>query len=1568
MKGDFSKNTFNKTKHYNTVRMQQGRVQLDADWNEQMDILAHRGRTEAVDLIGGSGTPLDDDGFAISVVDDQGTADNLQIGAGRYYVNGLLCEHEVDSLITAQPDYPVAALEALLPQGTPLADGLYLVYLVAWQRHVTQIEDPGLAEPALAGVDTTTRLKTLAQVKLLGLDSEGIDDFNCDSVFDSQAAVDSAAYRNAQAWQDLSAASSGQLTAQVNNSADLRNRLYRVEIHRGGSREELTFKWSRDNAIALARIKQLEHTGDSASLIIEQAQNSQQGGFEIGQWLELFHEEDALKGLPGLFVYVVNIEEGALITTWSPDMEPDKLADGGGLVRRWDTQANTLAVATLFLAIPPGGIVQGDDTLYVSFDNAADMPSGLSVGQAIELSNESLRSQDQPGYFVIFQALSETTLVLGGNLGLEAVEISTLTLLRVVESGTLAVGPDDFIALEDGLEIKFHEGLYRSGDYWLIPARASNNDIDWPQGQAQSPQGIRYDYVSLSLVNRLAGQFEISPEYDCRILFSSLADLKSLEIIEADANAPAGAIHVDNAGQIGLGTDTPQTTLDVSGAVRVQHHFQDLELLSSYTAPDGDYAYRAIHIRDTIAYIAADLEGLHILDIGNPAQPFLIGKIDTDDPSDRVLDLVVVGDYAYVANGVSGLQIFNISDPTAPTKLGSHTSPNAQAIAVVNNIAYIADLDSGLHLVDVVNPDSPSLNRSIALTSARDVVVLGNYAYIAGDMGLATVDIINPTSTPVVFSLPEAAMASCVSVSGQYAYLGTSEALHIVEVENPDNPLWLASLPVAADIKAIAVVADRAYLASDSAGLQIVDIADPLQPKLVNELALAGNGLGIAVTNSKAYVVHDGPGLQSVDLITATTEVILNEEALSIETRETEAPRAYKKPLLTHVATYQTTAEVHSIAVVDDYAYLLEPRTGNPPSSLQIIDIRSVEAPVRVGAYSGTLKQGNHVRVAAPYAYIADGDDSSPGLQVLDIGAAETPLSAGSSSELFNATALSVLDNTAYVVGDTASAAMLWTYDLSSLIGAPTTDYPLTLIAESAFQLGVDIQALGIAVLKYGDKIYACVCSDASLSIIDVTDQQSPTLIASADPLSTSALSVEVSGHYAYVAYDLYGVHIFDLRPTFENGSPPVIVASYTSIIGNAQQIRVAGNYAYIADDESGLKVIDVRDPLTPVLVDKQYTADKAKALAIQGNYVYVADAAGGLRILSIQPKTKISNLSSSYFANKLGIGTTTPEHELEVNGVIKAHEFITDNQQFGNWEYEHVIIRGIQGGGYAGSTSTNHIHQTVFATETTSRVPGQATMNQAKQYGVGVSGRSHGYFIGTYSSTANSAGAQTKIDKFIHASNISLYLGNGFLTNNAQSPYSFSDERREISYYGAGTECNTQVKFDNVTDTQAWSQANGWTDASANGAGGFHDQTKGWACSGANAQTLGFILATEAFYMVNDSCRGTGDTGAFNNSLNTRKGFGYMIGSNNASYYYHVNKFNFATETWGRSIDMSYYASETAWHGGESKGYVVGAYDGVQNGKSYIMDYATDSVFRGPGSMDAPIAICSTSINNSAV
>jgi hypothetical protein len=184
MKGDFSRSTFDPAKHYSSVCMQQGRAQLDADWNEQADILLHLIVTQLQDLLGPGGTTLTEPGFAITPVEPVGEAANpghvgqaegstapartlpdFEIGAGRYYVDGILCENEAPVRFSEQLDYPGAAsqLEDLVEQDP------FQVYLDVWQRHITAVQDPAIREVALGGADTTTRIKTVWQVKLCSL-------------------------------------------------------------------------------------------------------------------------------------------------------------------------------------------------------------------------------------------------------------------------------------------------------------------------------------------------------------------------------------------------------------------------------------------------------------------------------------------------------------------------------------------------------------------------------------------------------------------------------------------------------------------------------------------------------------------------------------------------------------------------------------------------------------------------------------------------------------------------------------------------------------------------------------------------------------------------------------------------------------------------------------------------------------------------------------------------------------------------------------------------------------------------------------------------------------------------------------------------------------------------------------------------------------------------------------------------------------------------------------------------------------------------------------------------------
>ena len=63
MGGDKARVSFDQTRLYRSVVMQQGRVTLEADWNEAQLIATEEEREEVLDIVGPAGTP--DDGYRV---------------------------------------------------------------------------------------------------------------------------------------------------------------------------------------------------------------------------------------------------------------------------------------------------------------------------------------------------------------------------------------------------------------------------------------------------------------------------------------------------------------------------------------------------------------------------------------------------------------------------------------------------------------------------------------------------------------------------------------------------------------------------------------------------------------------------------------------------------------------------------------------------------------------------------------------------------------------------------------------------------------------------------------------------------------------------------------------------------------------------------------------------------------------------------------------------------------------------------------------------------------------------------------------------------------------------------------------------------------------------------------------------------------------------------------------------------------------------------------------------------------------------------------------------------------
>ena len=373
MKGDFSRFPYRRSAHYESVLLQQGRVSVDADWNEQAVASSSMMRQLIVDLIGWHGAPTSrSGGFEVSASD--GT---ITVGGGTYYVDGIRCS-------TATP------VEIELPN-----DDRYLAYLEVWEHQAGVVEDPSLLDPALGGGDTSVRVEVAHRVYVVPVESNEME---------PKAARTRREFRRTLRRLGVIRARSEMPALEVGSGdgpgvdpqggyAGSENHLYRIEVHQGSADGGATFKWSRSNGSEAWRITEV--SGVTVSLSVGRTTPAS------GDWVEV-------EGRDG---------------------------DSSAHFSRVEQVAAAGAALEVTLSDPPSERVAADAVV--------------------------LRSWDGP----LQQAAS-----------------------------------DVWIDIEHGLRIRFNDGSLRSGDYWVIAARAGSGIIDWPHGCAVPPLGVERHHAPLAVI------------------------------------------------------------------------------------------------------------------------------------------------------------------------------------------------------------------------------------------------------------------------------------------------------------------------------------------------------------------------------------------------------------------------------------------------------------------------------------------------------------------------------------------------------------------------------------------------------------------------------------------------------------------------------------------------------------------------------------------------------------------------------------------------------------------------------------------------------------------------------------------------------------------------------------------------------------------------------------------------------------------------------------------------------------------------------------------------------------
>jgi hypothetical protein len=336
MTADLSRVRFDPLRDHSGIGSMQGRVWLDADFNEQVAITDRRLRAQVVDLAPATSivSRLTPGAFKITAQDGE-----ISIGAGRMYVDGLLAENHGSKIglepTLAEPNGSDAIKYGDQPYRKGAADvpktgGQHLFYLVVWQRELDYLNTPDLVEPAI-GVETTTRTQTVWQVGVLPDVGTGK---SCDS--------------DIPKWTELVAPSSALLTTGTDETAppsgpcDVppskgyrgpENQLYRVELH-----SETQFKWSRDNATVISAV---DKTISTSRLRLATLGRDEILSIRSGDWVEILDDKRELDRKPGE-MRKVTVEEDDVILLDSA--LPGDLANSTAhlRVRKWDSGPTTI--------------------------------------------------------------------------------------------------------------------------------------------------------------------------------------------------------------------------------------------------------------------------------------------------------------------------------------------------------------------------------------------------------------------------------------------------------------------------------------------------------------------------------------------------------------------------------------------------------------------------------------------------------------------------------------------------------------------------------------------------------------------------------------------------------------------------------------------------------------------------------------------------------------------------------------------------------------------------------------------------------------------------------------------------------------------------------------------------------------------------------------------------------------------------------------------------------------------------------------------------------------------------
>lgn len=536
--------------------------------------------------------------------------------------------------------------------------------------------------------------------------------------------------------------------------------------------------------------------------------------------------------------------------------------------------------------------------------------------------------------------------------------------------------------------------------------------------------------------------------------------------------------------------------------------------------------------------------------------------------------------YAYVAASDVGLVVVDVSDPFAPQIVASLDTPgSARNVTVVGDRAYVADYDQGMHIVDISDPSSPAIVGSVDTPgSAVDVAVAGNYAYIADRIGgpggwarkMQVVDISDPANPWIVAGGYSNGAADAVELLGNYAYTADQGGLMIYDVSTPTSPVWIGQVTALDDAEDFVIANGYAYLVEDYSGLEIMDLSNPTAPVSVGSVNTPDRAARVAVVGDHAYVA-DGwsGGVIDVDVSDPSNPQILG---------------SYIMPL-----------SATGVAVAGGYAY-----ASDLDGYLEIVSIThtappAFEAPLPLNLYTGAMAYDDGL------LYVAEGGAE---LKLIDYTNPDVPTTVSTTLNWRGFGRIAVQNDICYALGEVLAKDQKVYSPWFFIMDCTNAASP---IARGEVALPTDnLQAVDVS------GSFAYVATDIGLSIVDVSDLDTPTVAGSLS-LAGGATSCVVDGSHVYLG-TYSGVVVVDVS----NPASPLVIQTVPGA-GDVYDLSLAGANLYCASGVAGLVVVDVADPTSAYVLQSLSTYGTAYGLESDGQFAYIADYPHGLYVADVR-------------------------------------------------------------------------------------------------------------------------------------------------------------------------------------------------------------------------------------------------------------------------------------------------------------------------------------------------------------